>query len=86
MATQYRRKCVTQPMFTGKFLKIILTYLFTVGKYDKEMNKIVSRINIYYIRIKFIGGLEWKYKTKQKKKQEPLTAESLFVFLFLNRL
>lgn len=50
------------------------------------MNKIVSRIKIYYIRIKFIGGLKWKYKTKQKKKQESLTAKSLFVFLFLNRL
>ena len=69
-------------MFTGKFLKIILTYLFTVGKYDKEMNKIVSRIKIYYSRIKFIGGLEWKYKTKQKKKQESLTAKVCLYFYF----
>ena len=82
METQYRRKCVTQPMFTGKFLKIILTYLFTVGKYDKEMNKIVSRIKIYYSRIKFIGGLEWKYKTNQKKKQESLTAKVCLYFYF----
>lgn len=67
-------------MFTGKLKKIILTYLFIVGKYDKEINKIVSRIKIYYIRIKFIGGLEWKYKTKQRKKQESLTAKSLYFY------
>lgn len=39
-----QKKILTQPMFTGKLKKIILTYLFIVGKYDKEINEIVSRI------------------------------------------
>lgn len=52
-------------MFTGEFLKNnfdLHIYFFTAGKYDKVINKILSRAKIYYIRIKLCGeiGIEIK--------------------------
>lgn len=55
-------------------------HFFTSGKYDKAMNKTLSRTKTYYIRLKFCRGQN--RNKRLKRKQESLTAKSLFVCIF----